>query len=136
MSTDHVTTDAEAASLEALRNPIFTELGYPEDPNNLYLQTMSSIMNAADMLELPRHLKLILGQPKNEIIVHFPVRMDDGDFVLCRGYRVQHNNALGPYKGGIRFHPEVSLDDVKSLAVLMTLKCSLAGLPLGGARAA
>lgn len=134
MSTDHVTTDAEAASLEALRNPIFTELGYPEDPNNLYLQTMSSIMNAADMLELPRHLKLILGQPKNEIIVHFPVRMDDGDFILCRGYRVQHNNALGPYKGGIRFHPEVSLDDVKSLAVLMTLKCSLAGLPLGGAK--
>jgi len=66
--------------------------------------------------------------------VHFPVLMDDGHHCLFKGYRVQHNNALGPYKGGLRFHPHVSLDDVKSLAVLMTMKCSLVRVPFGGGK--
>ncbi|MCA9299698.1 MAG: Glu/Leu/Phe/Val dehydrogenase, partial [Phycisphaerales bacterium] len=71
---------------------------------------------------------------KNEIMVHFPVRMDDGHHRLFKGYRVQHNNALGPYKGGLRFHKDVHLDDVKSLALLMTLKNSLVRVPLGGGK--
>ena len=65
--------------------------------------------------------------------MHFPVRRDDGSFQLFKGYRVQHNNILGPYKGGIRYHPDVSLDHIKSLAVLMTMKCSLVRVPFGGA---
>jgi glutamate dehydrogenase (NAD(P)+) len=67
-------------------------------------------------------------------MVHFPVKMDSGRYTLFKGYRVQHNNILGPYKGGIRYHKDVTLDDVKSLSVLMTMKCSLMRLPLGGAK--
>lgn len=114
--------------------PILSELGFRYDPMSLYHQTISAILLAAELLELPHHLQLILAQPKTEIIVHFPVLMDDGQFKLFKGYRVQHNNVLGPYKGGIRFHPNVSLDDVKSLAALMTMKGSLAQLPFGGAK--
>ena len=121
---------------EGLQNnhPIFAELGFSPDPNNLYRQTVSSMLQAADLMNLPHHLKIILAQPKNEIMVHFPVRMDDGEFRMFKGYRVQHNNALGPYKGGLRFHHDVHLDDVKSLAFLMTMKCSLVGVPYGGGK--
>lgn len=113
---------------------ILSELGFRFDPNNLYQQTASQVLGAAELLELPNFLQLILAQPKNELMVHFPVRMDDGSYKLYKGYRVQHNNLLGPYKGGMRFHPSVSLDDVKSLALLMTMKCALVRLPLGGGK--
>ena len=113
---------------------ILTELGFRYDPESLYQQTINSVLEAAEILNLPRHLQLILSEPKNELMVHFPVRRDDGSFQLFKGYRVQHNNILGPYKGGMRYHPDVSLDHIKSLAVLMTMKCSLLGLPLGGAK--
>ena len=73
------------------------------------------MLQTADLLDLPRYLRLILAQPKNEIMVHFPVRLDDGGYRLFKGYRVQHNNILGPYKGGMRYHPDVSLDHVKAL---------------------
>ncbi|MEQ8318468.1 MAG: Glu/Leu/Phe/Val dehydrogenase [Phycisphaerales bacterium] len=119
---------------EENRNPVFDELGFPKDPNNLYTQTVGSMLHAADMLDLQHRVKIILAQPKNEIMVHFPVRLDDGHHHLFKGYRVQHNNALGPFKGGLRFHPDVHLDDVKALALLMTMKCSLARLPLGGGK--
>lgn len=115
-------------------HPIFEELLFPTDPNNLYRQTVGRMLEAADLMDLPHYLKLILAQPKNEIMVHFPVKMDDGKFRLFKGYRVQHNNALGPYKGGLRFHHDVHLDDVKSLAFLMTMKCSLVGVPYGGGK--
>ncbi|MFA7237777.1 MAG: Glu/Leu/Phe/Val dehydrogenase [Phycisphaeraceae bacterium] len=108
------------------------EIAYP--PDNIYLQTLCTILNAAGMVGLPHRLQLILAQPKNELIVNFPVRMDDGGYRLFKGYRVQHNNVLGPYKGGIRYHDHVSLDHVKALAAIMTMKCSLARLPLGGAK--
>ena len=131
------TIDAPATG--ANRHPfksasIFEELGMKQDPNNLYLQTIDAVLTAAEILELPHHLQIILAQPKNEIMVHFPVRMNDGHFRLFKGYRVQHNNALGPYKGGIRFHNDVSLDDVKALSLLMTMKCSLARVPFGGGK--
>ena len=84
------------------------------------------------LIGLPHEVKIILAQPKNEIMVHFPVRLDNGEYKLFKGYRVQHNNALGPYKGGLRFHHDVHLDDVKSLAFLMTMKCALMKLPFGG----
>ncbi|MFG0250482.1 MAG: Glu/Leu/Phe/Val dehydrogenase [Phycisphaeraceae bacterium JB051] len=119
-----------------LRHPnhVLDELGFRYDPNNLFQQTANALLEAAEILDLPHHLRLIMAQPKTEVMVHFPVRLDNGDYRLFKGYRVQHNNILGPYKGGMRFHPSVSLDDIKSLAVLMTLKCSLAQLPLGGAK--
>lgn len=114
--------------------PVLAELGFRYNPNDLYQQVIGTVLRAAEMLELPHHLRLILAQPKSEIMVHFPVRMDDGAFRLFKGYRVQHNNILGPFKGGIRYHPDVCLDHVKALAVLMTMKTSLVRLPLGGAK--
>jgi glutamate dehydrogenase (NAD(P)+) len=88
----------------------------------------------ADQIQMDRSVRTILSQPKNEIIVNFPVLMDNGEYQLFKGYRIQHNNLLGPYKGGFRYHPDVRLDEVKALAMLMTIKCALAGLPLGGAK--
>lgn len=117
-----------------LGSPVFDELGMERDPDNLYLQTIDAVLHAAEVIGLPHHIQLILAQPKNEIMVHFPVQMDDGRYQLFKGYRVQHNNARGPYKGGLRFHPDVSLDDVKSLACLMTMKCSLVRIPFGGGK--
>ncbi|MEZ4288053.1 MAG: Glu/Leu/Phe/Val dehydrogenase [Polyangiales bacterium] len=89
---------------------------------------------AADHVGLPDHVRAILSQPKNELIVHFPVRMDDGSTRIFKGYRIQHNNMLGPYKGGLRFHPSVCLDDLKALASMMTWKSALMGIPFGGAK--
>ena len=89
---------------------------------------------AAKLIELPNYITTILSQPKNEIIVNFPVRMDDGTIRLFKGYRIQHNNLLGPFKGGIRYHKSVTLDDLKALAAMMTWKCALMNLPLGGGK--
>ena len=85
---------------------------------------------AADLINLSDQTREILRSPKNEIIVSFPVEMDDGNVRMFRGYRVQHNDVLGPYKGGLRFAPEVDLGEVKALAMWMTWKTSLAGLSL------
>ena len=113
---------------------IFEEIGIIRNPQNLYHQTIDHVMRAAELVGMAHHQRIILAQPMNEIMVHFPVLMDDGHHDLFKGYRVQHNNALGPFKGGIRYHPDVSLDDVKSLAALMTMKCSLVHLPFGGGK--
>ena len=119
---------------ETTHHPVLRELGFRYDPGNLYQQVIGSVLRAAQTLDLPRHLQLILAQPKAELMVHFPVLMDDGSYRLFKGYRVQHNNILGPFKGGIRYHADVSLDHIKSLAVLMTMKTALARLPYGGAK--
>jgi glutamate dehydrogenase (NAD(P)+) len=89
---------------------------------------------AAKTINLAPHVATILSQPKNEIIVNFPVKMDNGEVRLFKGYRVQHNNILGPFKGGIRYAPMVTLDEVKALATMMTWKGSLMGLPYGGGK--
>ena len=89
---------------------------------------------AATMVGVPPHVRAMLAQPKNELIVHFPVRMDDGTMKMFKGYRIQHNNLLGPYKGGLRFHQSVSLDDLKALSSMMTWKCALMQIPFGGAK--
>ncbi|MGE0784942.1 MAG: Glu/Leu/Phe/Val dehydrogenase [Sandaracinaceae bacterium] len=93
-----------------------------------YLETAARVAN------VPEHVATILSEPKNELMVHFPVRMDDGSTRLFKGYRIQHNNLLGPYKGGLRYHESVSLDDLKALAAMMTWKCALMGIPFGGAK--
>jgi len=89
---------------------------------------------AAALIELPDYIRTILSQPKNEIIVHFPVRMDNGDIRLFKGYRIQHSNLLGPFKGGLRYHESVTLDDLKALAAMMTWKCALLQIPYGGGK--
>src|SRR5437899_10409061 len=76
----------------------------------------------------------ILRKPKLILSVNFPVKLDDGRIVLYQGFRSQHNNALGPYKGGIRYHPGVTIDEVKALSMWMTLKCAVTGIPFGGAK--
>ena len=118
----------------SLTTDIFNELEVYYDTDNIYYQTITSVLEATQRLDSPHRLQLILAQPKNELIVNFPVRMDDGDFALFKGYRVQHNNILGPYKGGIRYHDAIGLDHIKALAVLMTMKCALVRLPFGGAK--
>lgn len=125
---------AAAANGSTRVNSILADVGLPSDPDNLYTQTVGVLLQAAELLGLPHEVRVILAQPKNEIMVHFPVRMDNGDYRLFKGYRVQHNNACGPYKGGIRYHPDVHLDDVKTLALLMTMKCALSRLPYGGGK--
>jgi len=127
-------TTKPVQAMQMTRSPVLDAVGLPDDDSNLYTQTVSVMLHAAEMLGLPLEVQIILAQPKNEIMVHFPVRMDNGDYRLFKGYRVQHNNAIGPYKGGLRFHPDVHLDDVKSLAFLMTMKCALARLPFGGGK--
>ncbi|HVU00175.1 MAG TPA: Glu/Leu/Phe/Val dehydrogenase [Polyangiaceae bacterium] len=102
---------------------------------NDFLDVVQSHLDrAAALVRCPEHVHTILRQPKTEIIVHFPVRMDDGRYRLFKGYRIQHSNVLGPFKGGIRYHEVTSLDELKALAALMTWKCSLMGLPFGGAK--
>ncbi len=133
-STKSSKTKPAASNGEYRTSPIINELGLPEDPDNLYTQTVGVMLHAAELLGLPHEVQVILAQPKNEIMVHFPVRMDNGDYRLFKGYRVQHNNACGPYKGGIRYHPDVHLDDVKTLALLMTMKTALTRLPYGGGK--
>jgi glutamate dehydrogenase (NAD(P)+) len=111
-----------------------TEALAPQNPDSLFAMAVDAINRACDVLNAPPYVKAILGQPKTELIVNFPVQMDDGHYKLFKGYRIQHNNILGPYKGGIRFHPEMSLDDGKALATWMTMKCALMRLPYGGAK--
>ncbi len=124
-----MTNEPHAASLR-----IFEEIGVDRDPDNLYHQTIEQVLVAAELVGMQHHQRIILAQPMNEIMVHFPVLMDNGHHELFKGYRVQHNNALGPFKGGIRYHSHVNLDDVKSLAALMTMKCALVGVPFGGGK--
>lgn len=101
---------------------------------SFYQMIQKNFKRAADICELKDYVRTILKEPKNVVQINFPVRMDDGKYRLFQGYRVQHNNLLGPYKGGMRYSPLVSLDEVKALASLMTWKCSLVQLPLGGAK--
>ena len=91
-------------------------------------------MAAANKLGLDAERGGRLRRPDRALIVSVPTRMDDGRVHVFTGYRVQHNDVLGPFKGGIRYHPEVNLGEVSALAMWMTWKCSLVGLPLGGAK--
>jgi glutamate dehydrogenase (NAD(P)+) len=89
---------------------------------------------AAEYLKLEPGLRDVLRQPKRIVTVSLPVKMDDGSTNVFTGYRVQYNDARGPFKGGIRYHPGVTLDEVKALSAWMTWKCSVADIPFGGAK--
>src|ERR1700732_3162501 len=88
----------------------------------------------AEALGLDDSLRSILREVKRELVVHFPVEMDDGSFRVFTGFRVQHNIARGPAKGGLRFHPAMSIDDARALAMYMTWKTAVVGLPFGGSK--
>ena len=89
---------------------------------------------AAERLRLPDDLRVVFWTPYREVTVQIPVKLSDGKVHVFSGYRIQHNGARGPYKGGIRFHPEVDVDEVRALASLMTWKTAVAGVPFGGAK--
>lgn len=101
---------------------------------SMYDTVIKQFNKTASIIDLNPNIKKILEITNNEIVLHFPVKMDSGEVEIFTGYRVQHNNALGPYKGGLRYHPTVDIDAVKALAMWMTWKTSLAGLPYGGAK--
>lgn len=106
----------------------------PINKQSMNETVMNQFNKTADIIDLNPNIRKILGITNNEIIVHFPVKMDNGKVEVFTGYRVQHNNALGPYKGGLRYHDTVDIDAAKALAMWMTWKTSLAGLPYGGAK--
>ena len=101
---------------------------------NPYHMAVQQFDLAAEKLGLSEDMREILRQPKRELIVHFPVRLDNGRIQTFTGYRVQHNVNRGPAKGGIRYGPDVSLDEVKALAMWITWKCAVVGIPYGGAK--
>ncbi len=92
--------------------------------------------SAAARLNLDPALRVVLRSCKRELTVNFPVRLDSGEVCIFTGYRVQHSQARGPAKGGIRYHPSVTLDEARALAILMTWKCAVVRLPFGGAKGA
>ena len=101
---------------------------------SVYTAAVQQLDEAAERLGLDEGLRERLRRPKRELTVHFPVKMDDGHIQVFTGHRVQHNLARGPGKGGIRYHPDVTLDEVKALAMWMTWKCAVASIPYGGAK--
>ncbi|MFU8817508.1 MAG: Glu/Leu/Phe/Val family dehydrogenase [Pseudomonadales bacterium] len=102
---------------------------------NKAFQTVNELFNrAADLLKLPQEKRVELTTPYRELMVRLPLRTEDGAVRTYRGYRVQHQNSRGPMKGGIRFHPDADLDEVRALAALMTWKTAVVDLPYGGAK--
>jgi len=101
---------------------------------NLYETVITQYERAADVMNLDPNIRRVLGSTNNEVTVHFPVKMDDSNIEVFTGYRVQHNQALGPYKGGLRFHPSVNINEVRALATWMTWKSAIVNIPYGGAK--
>ncbi len=101
---------------------------------NPYHMAVQQFEAAAEKLHLSEDMREVLRQPKRELTVNFPVRLDSGRIKTFTGYRVQHNVNRGPAKGGIRYGPDVTLDEVKALAMWMTWKCAVVGIPFGGAK--
>ena len=102
--------------------------------DNPYSSAMKQLEKAAKVSHLQKDVLTLLHHPERIVWVSIPVRMDDGTLQIFEGYRVQYNNARGPYKGGIRFHPRVDLDEVKALAFWMAVKCAVVDIPYGGGK--
>ncbi len=104
------------------------------EERSAYAIAIRQLEAAAYYLNLDRSLLEVLKHPRRELIVHFPVKMDDGSIRVFTGYRVHHNPARGPAKGGIRYHPDVTLDETRALAMWMTWKCAVVNIPYSGAK--
>jgi len=103
---------------------------------NSFENAKVQIKMAVEKMGLDHVVYELLKEPMREMVVSIPIKMDNGTTKVFKGYRVQHNNALGPAKGGIRFHPDSDLDEVRALAMWMTFKCAVVGIPYGGAKGA
>ena len=123
--------DDERADAEARRGPDIQE---PSDDMSPFEAATYFFHRSAARLKLDDDMRDVLGSSYRELAVQVPVRMDDGAMKVFRGYRIQHNGARGPYKGGVRFHPSADLDEVRALAALMTWKNALIDVPFGGAK--
>lgn len=105
-----------------------------DEGTNPFENALKQLDIASEELKLDGGMRALLSKPKRIVEVSLPVKMDDGKTTVFTGYRVQYNDARGPFKGGIRYHPGVTLDEVKALSAWMTWKCSIADIPLGGAK--
>jgi len=101
---------------------------------NPYENMLAVLAEAAEKLDMPLNDYITLKSPERELVVSVPVVMDDGRTEVFQGYRVQHSSTRGPCKGGVRFHPDADLDEVKALAAWMTWKCAVVNIPYGGAK--
>ncbi len=101
---------------------------------NPFETALKQLDEAARLINLDKGLHEVLAHPKRVLTVSLPVKMDNGEIKVFTGYRSQHNDARGPYKGGIRYHPQVSIDEVKALSMWMTWKCAIADIPYGGGK--
>lgn len=101
---------------------------------SLFENTLKQIKQASDLMNLEQDILTILSHPKRIVEVSLPIRMDSGEIKVFKGFRVQHNDCAGPFKGGIRYHEQVDMEEVKALATWMTMKCAVVGIPLGGAK--
>ncbi len=102
--------------------------------NDVLLNAQMQVKQACEKLGLEDHIYSLLKEPQRVLEVSIPVKMDDGTYEVFKGYRSQHNNAMGPYKGGIRFHPNVDMNEVKALSIWMTFKGGVMGVPYGGGK--
>jgi glutamate dehydrogenase (NAD(P)+) len=125
---DHVLPQARQATTKRVRMDVELQ------SRSAWAVAQARFDAAADVIGLADDARKILREPKRELTVHFPVRLDDGSVRLFTGYRVQHNISRGPAKGGLRYAPNVDLEMVKALAMLMTWKCAVVGIPYGGAK--
>ncbi len=139
--SDTPSTPAGGASKQHVTpksHPTETELApappHPVQRASAFSVAQEQLNRVAKAMDLDDDLRAHLSMPRRELIVHFPVEMDDGSLRNFTGFRVHHNTALGPTKGGIRYHPDVSLDESRALAMWMTWKCALMNLPYGGAK--
>ena len=128
--TEYVMPTVEQKHVPARHNPIV--IAWDESPARQ--QALVQFRQAAEVLNLDANTETRLRRPEKIIVVSVPVRMDDRSVEVFTGYRVQHNDSRGPYKGGIRYHPDLDLGEVAALAMSMTWKCGLMDLPLGGAK--
>ncbi len=101
---------------------------------NPFENALSQLDRAMEIKDFSEELKVVIRHPQRQVRISIPVRMDDGSLKVFEGYRVQHNNARGPFKGGIRFHQDTDIEEVKALALWMTIKCAVANIPMGGGK--
>ena len=105
-----------------------------KEETNPYRIALQQLAGVAEILKLDDGIHEILQKPKRELTVHFPVNLEAGGTHVYTGYRVQHNGSRGPTKGGLRFHPDTDIDEIRALAMLMTWKCAVVNIPFGGAK--
>src|SRR3989338_861804 len=103
-------------------------------PENSFKSAQEQLLIVARRIDLEKDVLNILIEPKRIIEVEIPVRMDNGTIKVFKGFRSQHNDSRGPFKGGIRYHPDVSADEVKALSMWMTWKCAVVNIPFGGGK--